>query len=96
MRLIDADPLEKEVGEMWETQDGTEDGFNESLKAIHRAPTIDPVRHGHWVRTNRISKFGGWLMTVCSVCGKECSADANRGYYDLSEYCHCCGAKMDR
>jgi len=86
MRLIDADPLEKEVGEMWEQQDGTEDGYNESLKAIHRAHTIDPVRHGHWIT---IKGSNGKDYDLCSVCAHT------QEITGVKNYCAVCGAKMD-
>lgn len=51
---------------------------------IKQAPTADveEVKHGEWQRQKQGFYF------VCSVCGK---ASATKG-----NYCHSCGAKMEK
>jgi len=81
MRLIDADAL-----------------IAESLKPgaynyvdtwqIANAPTIDPVRHGRWLKGGYVCGETEW---ICSVCGEtEWRTNCNR-----MKYCMFCGAKMD-
>lgn len=78
MRLIDADALikstDEEIVHMWE---------------IALAPTVDPVKHGHWINTNE----GIWNtvdVLKCSVCG-----EIDNRMYRSDAYCPYCGAKMD-
>lgn len=72
MKLIDADALikstDKEIVHMWE---------------IALAPTVDPVKHGHWevVDGTEPRRYG------CSVCKRLSWTEDN--------YCSYCGAKMD-
>lgn len=56
---------------------------------INNAPTVDavPVKHGYWKHS-----FGGFVE--CSNCGDSPLLDGERKYVE-SEYCPCCGAKMD-
>lgn len=51
-----------------------------TMEQIEASPTIDLVKHGHWEMNNTYYR--------CSVC-KESDA------FGLSNYCKCCGAKMD-
>lgn len=52
-------------------------------KDIDNAPTIDPVKHGHWKYP-----LGMAWNYVCSECG------ANGGV-EGTPYCPSCGARMD-
>ena len=82
MRTIDADELRDEV-----LNDNTYDNdtVNYYLGLIDSAPTIDPVKHGHWLYDGR--------GEYCSECGiyltvAQSSVRVNR-------FCPDCGAKMD-
>lgn len=111
MRLIDADKLKDSICEectLYWTLDCTEKIGGECvwdiIVHINKAPTIDPVKHGHWDSNHR-----------CSLCGKDdfCKITNIRPHYDYdweenlvetgeveydeewanSEYCPHCGAK---
>lgn len=77
MRLIDADALLREAHE--EGAYGYVDA-----EQIANAPTIDPVKHGKWLRTPT------W-WAYCSVCGMEPPNESN----ETTDYCPNCGTKMD-
>ncbi len=90
MRLIDADALEKQLRERasmeWNQGVATSwsDAYLECADIVGDAPTVDPVKHGHW-----IMKPNGY--GTCSNC-KRCSLDLGAGVD--SDYCPNCGAKM--
>lgn len=98
MRLIDADELRSSLTKLIEkesSRDGfvSEIGFGVKLSTsiLDRMKTIEPVKHGHWIKKG----FG----YKCSECGaidneayffrKEC------GKIQYSEYCRVCGTHMD-
>lgn len=60
-------------------------------KAVDESPTIDPVKHGRWIKYpgEVVSEDGMWGETLydCSECG--CSTHVT------SNYCRKCGARMD-
>jgi hypothetical protein len=90
MRLIDADALEE--GKFHGTENWTpiecaswQWGWNDAIDAIiSNAPTVDPVKHGHWevVDGTEPRRYG------CSVCKRLSWTEDN--------YCSYCGAKMDK
>ena len=82
MRLIDADALD--MYECLRSYYG--DAWRDAQKAIDDAPTVDPVKHGHWVDEGE--KF---LPIYCSCCGFGKKHEDQRSY----TYCPNCGAKMD-
>ena len=59
-------------------------------RATHRIlanlPTIDPVKHGEWVRNNPLTD-----TLSCSVCNYEIPTEELR-----TPYCPWCGARMER
>ena len=59
-------------------------GILYSINELSKLPTADveEVKHGEWQR----QKNGFYF--VCSACGKAAATKGN--------YCHSCGAKMDR
>lgn len=64
---------------------------------IDKQPTVDPVKHGHWMCENLRSKTA---MFDCPVCGKTCYDLSGRGKHGEKSvcnyrYCPWCGAKMD-
>lgn len=62
---------------------------------IESVPTIEPVKHGKWLRTSGKTEEGIYYeISHCSVCGGE--ATAGVCFYDNeTEYCPNCGSKMD-
>ena len=89
MRLIDADAIKdgKFHGiEDWTPVEGAswQRGWNDAIDAIiNSAPTVDPVKHGHWevVDETEPRRYG------CSVCKRLSWTEDN--------YCSYCGSKMD-
>lgn len=91
MRLIDADALEKVVEikeyDVINRDWGESDGFSGAavFNMIADSPTIDPVKHGHWIWSKAIGD-------KCSVCGFMCGSHDDD---NADNYCSHCGAKMD-
>lgn len=77
MRLIDADAIFN--GELLLVSDKAYDAVHAVIERINNAPTVDPVKHGHWGE-----EMGGY---VCSLCEEYSDFATN--------YCPYCGAKMD-
>lgn len=106
MRLIDADALKEHlfVGADYDKviDDGiakTEEevfafqcGWNDALKSVAEfAPTVDPVKHGHWVEVQRIHETDHMAICECSLCGNTVWVyDGQRAW----NYCPNCGAYM--
>ena len=94
MRLIDADALLNELGDIWKIPKDWDGDIDETCETafdvIENAPTVEaiPVVHGEW-------KIGS--KPRCSVCGKSALRE-----YDLndwlsyvpSNFCPNCGADM--
>lgn len=97
MRLIDADATAAKLRRMAVIERdmnqidiaGATLGIAVGLQSDVLYPTIDPVRHGHWIITEDAfgRKFG-----VCSECGNK----DNVTTAVLGHYCWFCGAKMDQ
>ena len=85
MRLIDADTLIEEVIMHEEQFDYVDD----ILGAVGAAPTIDPVKHEHWIRKKMLNHVFGTWKTLCMCSGYR--------HTQLTEsaFCGGCGAKMD-
>ena len=84
VRLIDANAYREKAGKHWP---------EEWLDILGDMPTIDPVKHGKWIDTERYSKKL-WMTihkTVCSVC-KESHEELPLGEW---KFCPNCGARMD-
>lgn len=56
---------------------------------IETRPTIDPVKHGRWIREWDMRGNISDVVWSCSLCGKP------KQWY-TTNYCPNCGAKMDR
>ena len=88
MRLIDADALD--MYECLRSYYG--DAWRDAQKAIDDAPTVDPVKHGHWIEVQRIHEKDHTAICECSLCGDTVWVyDGQRAW----NYCPNCGAKMD-
>lgn len=60
--------------------------------AITLAPTVDPIKHGHWIEVQRIHEKDHTAICECSLCGDTVWVyDGQRAW----NYCPNCGAKMD-
>lgn len=51
---------------------------------------VQPVRHGHWLRTGRTNAYGGFEVE-CSVCNDNVMITN----IEYEHYCRNCGARMD-
>lgn len=86
MRLIDADALLNELGDIWNIPKDWDGDIDETCETafdvIENAPTVEakPVVHGKWKHRKN------WDRYVCSVCSHEHS--------DMSNFCEHCGADM--
>ena len=80
-RLIDADKLKADfIGNRYGTQ---------AIEyVIDHQPTVDAVRHGHWIKANdpMSSPFDTMKRCLCSEC---------REWAKVTSYCPNCGARMD-
>lgn len=81
MRLIDADELmhRMETVEMF----GLKGLMKVAKEMVVVSPTVDPVKHGHWIEAK-------YPLFTCSECGATYQ-DIGYGY----NFCPNCGAKMD-
>ena len=80
-RLIDADELiyglKTEFGQF---------AMKYILAFIKAQPTVDPVKHGHWIFVEKMVSY-----IKCSECGDDiCWVNTKR-----PKYCPSCGARMD-
>lgn len=66
------------------------DGEYERWNIDPDVPTIDPVKHGRWVK--RTDENCWWYE--CSECGDYPMKNVY-GHEELSAYCAHCGAKME-
>lgn len=90
--------IEALEGEITVTGRANADAVREYAKLIcdriKRLPTIDPVKHGKWIKNE--GRFG-WH---CSVCREDdlyaFSWNCDKGEKELQDrYCPNCGARMD-
>ena len=84
MRLIDADAL-KDKALLLDL--GLDDVEAVVVSDIDNAPTVDPVKHGHWVNVQN-------QYCVCSVCGDVQYRFIRVVKVDC-KFCPNCGTKLD-
>lgn len=90
MRLIDADEL---LQKRWKAKDITDgDLYVIGQGFVMSAPTIDaaPVVHARWIHP-----VPGDGAPYCSNCKKYSPLWTPYYGFSDSDYCPCCGAKMD-
>lgn len=109
MRLIDADALMETLGITdtdrvkcaWYSRAlrGCQKGgcFEDACCAIEDAPTVDPVKHGHWIIQDNPGT--GWYRVTCSECGEDITSVAPViGFFPNAKviwnFCPECGADM--
>ena len=89
MRLIDADALMQTYAKFVAPSNNSdfenEPTWNDAVSLLESAPTVDPVKHGHWVYVGH--GLAGESICKCSICGHQTPDDGN--------YCSYCGAKME-
>ena len=89
-RLIDADQFKAKLLSFMDrkstTPSDTDCILDGVLNLLEEQPTIDPVKHGHWIDTGRADYYLNKEYR-CSCCN---SVD-----YLCSPYCYNCGARMD-
>lgn len=83
--------------EVLKQQDFQDFSNNDVMHAIDHCPRADvePVRHGHWVKTNTCMYVNGekQIIKCCSECGEAAPYNAlGNPFYPARCYC---GAKMD-
>ena len=90
MRLVDADALMQTYAKFVAPSNNSdfenEPTWNDAVSLLESAPTVDPVKHGHWI--DRAKSILGLPTEACSEC-----AEWSVGY--KKDYCPHCGAKMD-
>lgn len=72
------------------------EAITECIRVIEQAPTIDPVKHGEWVKDGET-----YALYKCSACNYFCTV---AGYancipkermYKTFKFCPNCGARME-
>lgn len=94
MRLIDADKAQEEFcGRCAFKSDG---GCSKCrfYGFIDRQPTVDPVKHGHWLEMQQECKILYGIGHYCSLC-KGIAPHIRDGREYLADWCPECGAQMD-
>lgn len=99
MRLIDADALRSFIAEQVPPKFFLGSDISRAYKnteaiihSIEIQPTIDPVKHGHWIRKKPTPDTERYICSGCFVTGKY------RVWLGVDglNYCPCCGAKNDK
>lgn len=90
MRLIDADQFKAKLLSFMDrkstTPSDTDCILDGVLNLLEEQPTIDTVKHGHWIFVKDMVSY-----IQCSECGDDvCWVNPKR-----PKYCPNCGAKMD-
>ena len=93
MRLIDADQFKAKLLSFMDskapTPSETDCILDGVLNLLEEQPTIDPVKHGHWIY---VGAHNGVHLFECSLC--HCGLNTENPDW-LSKYCSGCGAKME-
>lgn len=98
MRLIDADKLCEDFVERWEIADKEKESAiigvfaNIVTPIVVGQPTVDPVKHGRWMKVSDNEYDSAW---ECSVCKQEWMFEAHPKEDCGCNYCPNCGAMMD-
>lgn len=105
-RLIDADALIEKIGNEINQQKkvspfadynhfysaGMKAVIKNVIRIVKRMPTIDAVKHGHWILIYEVPS-GNYFK--CSECNHEVFLKSGRKVPDDYRYCSGCGARMD-
>ena len=98
MRLIDADELFKKLSTLSVDDSnpmgqGYFAGISDVSCLIVNAPTIDPVKHGHYNYIKYLYLVDGYYVVNETMKCSECN---NQFLNDGCNYCDKCGAKLDK
>lgn len=80
----------------WDGED-RDDLRNMMLTAFQELPTIDPVKHGKWIKDGEAN-----VLYKCSACNDLCTVAGwancipKEQMYKMFKFCPNCGAKMER
>lgn len=66
--------------------------FKAVRAVVNTCPTIEPVKHGHWIL---IYELPSGYYFKCSECNHEVFLKSGRKVSDDYRYCSGCGARMD-
>lgn len=88
MRLIDANELLDRFS-MDDCDQVHVMQIGDVIDVIEGTPTVDPVKHGHWMLRTDGADENFSIMYKCSACRGTSPKPV------LYEYCPICGAKMD-
>lgn len=94
MRLIDADALLNELGDIWNIPKDWDGDIDETCETafdvIENAPTVEvkPVVHGKWEKTRLAGEY------ICSNCQSLICSGFTRMGYEQYKFCPECGADM--
>ena len=89
MRLIDADALIEHMRKAYNKRISDWDLIS-TVAVIGAEEDAKPIRHGHWIITNKPNIYGGTIIK-CSECGYE----GVIAHIEDHHYCWVCGAKME-
>lgn len=103
MRLIDADALIEDIGKEIDKEKEVFlssvhcAGMRNVIRLVKRLPTVDPVKHGHWIHVDELPS-GDYFK--CSECNHEIFLKSgwkvsSESPADEYRYCSGCGVKMD-
>ena len=99
MRLIDADALLETLCSVQITIGGRDvfprDAKDTVLRIVDEQPTIDPYKHGEWIRYEDTHEHT--IKYICPICYDYTAFRADPGEYTVRGnyiYCRKCGAKM--
>lgn len=91
-RLIDADALIEDIDKEIDIEKKVFlssvycAGMRNVIRLVKRLPTVDPVKHGHWIFAEDMVSY-----IKCSECGDDiCWVNTKR-----PKYCPSCGSRMD-
>lgn len=95
MRLIDADAMMKHLEDLLcgDCDTPRKEGWCDVcdyaflMSEMKKEPTVE-LKHGHWIFNPKDAIEMMFTLPTCSECGAKSSDGGN--------YCHNCGAKMDR
>lgn len=101
MRLIDADQFKAKLlsfmGRKAPTPSDTDCVLDGVINLLEEQPTIDPVKHGHWIHVDELPS-GDYFK--CSECNHHIFLSfvwkvSFKSPADEYRYCSGCGARMD-
>ena len=84
-KYIDKDKMIQDIKDNYVIY-GYEDFLNDFFKMVDEQPTVDVVKHGHWIAY----EFGDERWHKCSVCGTADEYINELGLIAVRRYCPSC------